>query len=278
MFLACMADERSRHELDFRFQWLAEGTQFLFAHHGLSLSDLAGTLDLSRLGSSFYMVEARSPFTLVEIIADPHRFLEQYGVEPTVAYEQYLWFDLTKLGQFFQNTADDDELDCIIVGKQGDLLSQAEFDQWVQPLRSGEVLSSLSGSWDGSWLRTHGNHFLWLVSQSPDLLRWLIAESILGFFNHIHPHDYQPLPQALIDLIVAEYHTAPLVCFPTEWANGKEVPVGVQSDQHAIRALIETAEASWIAYQLSPPRHLVGRGLLVSYDLHQEAWSYESWA
>jgi hypothetical protein len=278
MFLASIPEECGLHDLDFRFEIPGDGDQFLFAHHGLNLHDLAETIDLSSLGSIFYMVEACQPFALQDVIADKSLFLERYGVKPAVLYDRCLAFDRKRLIDFFLSTRDDDRLDCIILGTQDEPLSEEKFERLHQSVADRETWISLCRAWNISWLRTHDNHFFWLTAQSFSLLRRLIAESILGFFSHVHACRYAPVPDALIDLIIAEYHTAPLVCLPTAWVNGNEVPADVQSDDESIQALLETAESSWIAYQLNPPRHLVGRGLLVSYHFGRGAWSFEPWA
>jgi len=263
------------HELDFRFE--QNESTFLFAHHGLNLADLAETIDLSRLGRSFYAVEFRMPFTLDEVIADRSLFSERYDQEPEILYGRYPWFDLLALERFFRATKDEGELDCIIIGMDEGPLVETEFETLAQRFQNQDR-SSPSLPWNGSWLHTHDNHFCWLRFQSPHLLRTLIAESILGFFHHVQPGPYSPVPESLIDLVCTEYQIAPLVCYPTERVRGKEIPSSVQRDEHGLQALLETAESSWIAYQLNPPRELVGRGLLVSYDFRSGSWSFEPWS
>jgi hypothetical protein len=54
MFLSSQAPEDGLHELDFRFELRAGGEEFLFAHHGLNLCELADAIDLSCIGSCFY--------------------------------------------------------------------------------------------------------------------------------------------------------------------------------------------------------------------------------
>jgi hypothetical protein len=150
-----------------------------------------------------------------------------------------------------------------------------EFEDRLRVVRARGDEPALLGPWHISWLVIRENHFFYLVGRPIGLLETLIAESILGFFYHVYPHPYTPLPQTLVDRMLAEYHTAPLICYPTEFVKGQEVIGAVMHDGEVIRALLETAEASWIAPQRNPPAHLVGRALLISYDLRSATWSCE---
>jgi hypothetical protein len=275
MLLSSITPHDSHHELDFRFEVFPGNDEFLFAHHGGRLSELAKVVALSKLGSVFYMVEANYPFTINDVVADKTVFQNRYGVEPDVVHNRYLRFDLNRLDRFFESTQADCELDCFIVGADTDQLSDEDLERFVKARDASKGFLRLSGFWRGSWLHTHDNHFLWLVARSLDLLKSLIAASIVGFFRHVHHYDYTAPSDALVDLIVSQYHTAPLVCFPTRWHDTSEVPGDVQVDANSVRALVETAETSWIAYHLNPPRHLVGRRLLISYSFHDNSWSWE---
>ncbi len=149
--------------------------------------------------------------------------------------------------------------------------------RFVDALKGGPRQVPLLGF--RSWIHTHDNHFLWIGSKSLGLLRKLIAASLIGFFHQLRPHAYTPVPDGLIDLIGSHYHTAALVCVPSTYDlnTGKEIEVGVQVDDDRIKALVGTAAESWIAYQLNPPKELVGRGLLIAYDFGKESWSFEEW-
>jgi hypothetical protein len=275
VFHAAVSLQQGFHELDFRFEVRGDGDEFLFAHHGLSLSDLSATLDLRSLGSTFYMVDARYPFTLTEAIADRRAFDQGYGGEPVVSADHYLRFDLLQLARFFRSTQADTLLDCSLIGVSGDAPPPPELEDRLRDARERGGGPALLGPWHVSWLATHDNHFFRMVGRPIRLLQTLIAESIRGFFHHVYSHPYPPLPEGLVDHLLAEYHTAPLLCFPTDWHQGREAAGAVMHDSQAIRALLETAHSSWIAYQLNPPAHLVGRALLVSYDFRTATWSWE---
>ena len=122
MFLSSHKDHE--HELDFRFEVFPETNEFLFVHHGLNLSELAGRIDISKLGSIFYMTEANYGFDMEDVIADKSVFLKRYGVEPILAYNRYLRFDLPSLIHFFANAQSDYELDCTLVGTHAEELSE----------------------------------------------------------------------------------------------------------------------------------------------------------
>jgi len=279
MFLSDTPSELGPHELDFRFEAFPADDEFLFAHHGAKLSELLETCGQGSLGSTFYIVEMAYPLTLADAAARPGLFSDRYGVEPAVVHGRYLRFDSRELARFFGNTAADTELDCTVFGTRWAAVSEQDLQRFLDAvtLQAGRV--RLADPWPCSWLHTHDNHFLWLAARPLGLLRRLVASSLLGFFRHVRPHPYAPVPEALIDLIQSRYHTAPLVCFPTTWdsATNAEVPSGVQDGPESVRALVEAVESSWIAYRLNPPRELVGRGLLISYLFQNKAWSFEEW-
>jgi hypothetical protein len=276
MFLADCSPDDGLHELDFRFE-VYPGEEFLFAHHGAKLNELLGVCGLPSLGSNFYMVEMAYPLALPDLIRESGPFCDRYGVEPSTAYGRYLRFDGETLTRFFENTTADNELDCTILGTDERELPEEECERFLAAAKGGPGRIPLGGL--RSWVHTHDNHFLWFGSRPLGLLRKLIEASLLGFFRQARPHAYTPVPDGLIDLILYKYHTAPLVCFPTTWDDGtnQEVASGVQVDSEGIQALVETAETSWVAYRLNPPKELVGRGLLISYEFQGQSWSYEEW-
>jgi hypothetical protein len=275
MFLSTASAEYGHHELDFRFEVFSEGKGFLFAHHGAKLNELMEVCGLSALGRHFLMVEMAYPMTFPDVLLDKGLFFTRYGVEPWVVFERYFRFDASRMERFFESTRADSELDCTIFGGDQAEWAAEDIDRCLDTLRCRPGPVPLAGL--RSWIHTHDNHFLWLGGRSLDLLRRLIASSLVGFFNHVHSHPYSPVPDDLIDLVLSNYHTAPLVCFPTEWdwKTGDEVATGVRVECGGIRALVETAESSWIAYRLNPPRELVGRGLLIAYQFERESWTYE---
>jgi hypothetical protein len=273
MFLSSV--NHLQHELDFRFKIDPETNEYLFIHHGLSLSDLVGRIDLAEFGSTFYMTEATNPFDIEEAIADTRIFEKHYGVKPALTYGRYLRFDIPCLSQFFSSTKHDTLLACTIVGTVDEEMTEEVLWRSTATLGVGQKHISLFGLWNGCWLKTHDNHFFALVSQSTNLLRNLIDESILGFFHQVRAFDYKRLPTELIDLVLAKYHTASLVCFPTARSKGREFPSGVQVNDNEIRALIETAESSWTSYEAELPVDLLGRGLLMSYNFKDDHWSWQ---
>jgi hypothetical protein len=277
MFLSSCRAGDGLHELDFRFEVFSEGEGFLFAHHGAKLNELLEACGDGALGSTFYMVELMYPLSLPDVIASKELFRNRYGVEPDTVYDKFLRFDLETLAIFFESTKTDNELDCVIVGTDEPVLAEQILQQFLDSLTAGPSHVPLAGL--RSWLRTHDNHFLWLAAKPVDVLRRLIATSLLGFFDHVHHHRYTPVPDSLVELVLSKYHTAPLVCVPTGWDSGKasEVTSGVEEKAGGIRALIETKESSWIAYKLDPPKELIGRGLLISYEFRSESWSFEEW-
>lgn len=275
MFLSSTSPDGGPHELDFRFEVFPEENRFLFAHHGARLHELLEVCGVPSLGSTFFMVEMAYPFALPDIIRDKQLLHDRYGVEPATVFGCYLRFDSEMLARFFENTRTDTELDCTIIGTDEREPSEQDFQRFLDGLKSGPGHIPLAGL--RSWLHTHDNHFLWLGAKPLGLLRRLIAASLVGFFNHVHPHSYCPVPDHLIDVIQSRYHTAPLVCFPTGWDSSRatEVAGSVQVEDDEVQALLETGESYWIAYQLNPPKELLGRGLLLSYQFRSESWSYE---
>jgi len=274
MFLSSISPDDGLHELDFRFEICPVAEQFLFAHHGAKLNELLEVCALPTLGSTFYIVEMACPFSLLDVIGNSSLLQDRYGIEPSLVYDRYLRFDSEALARFFENTRTDTELDCTIIGTDAPGLAEADLQRILDAQKNGPSHVLLAGI--RSWLHTHDNHFLWLAAKPLGLLRRLIAASLVGFLNHVHAHCYTPVPDKLIDLILSEYHTAPLVCFPTEWDwnEADEVPSGVQVDTDGIQILVTTTESSWIAYQLNPPKELIGRGLLISYQFQRESWSF----
>jgi hypothetical protein len=277
MFLSGIDPGDGVHELDFRFELFPEEDRFLFAHHGAKLSELIEVQGLRTLGSTFYMVEMGYPFSFSEVIGNTGLLRDRYGIEPLLVDGGYLQFDSQSLTTFFENTRKDFELDCTILGTDEPRLTEQAVTRFLECLKNGP--NQMPGDSIRSWLHIHDNHFLWLGAKPTGLLRRLIAASLVGFFNHVHRHNYTPLPDNLIDLILAKYHTAPLVCHATAWDQSvaDEVPSGVQIESDTIRALVETKGTSWIAYQLNPPKELVGRALLISYQFQGESWSFEEW-
>jgi hypothetical protein len=277
MFLSSISPDAGLHELDFRFEAFPVEEEFVFAHHGAKLNELLEVCALPSLGSTFYMVEMAYPFSLPDVIGNRSLFLDRYGIEPSLVCNRFLQFDSETLARFFENTRTDTELDCTLIGTDEPELAEQDFQRFLDALKCGPSRVPLMSL--RSWVHTHDNHFLWLATKPLGLLRRLIAASLVGFFNHIHPRFYTPVPDNLIDLILSKYHTAPLVCFPTEWdwSKADEVVAGVQVEIDGVQALVETAASSWIAYQLNPPSDLVGRGLLISYKFQMESWSVEEW-
>lgn len=266
MFLS--SNDDSQHELDFRFEVFPKTDEFLFVHHGINLSELADEIDLSRFGSVFYMTDLEFPLTIEDVLADSNVWRQNYGTDPVVAYGRYVQFDLERLAQFFRNTRLDTGLDCTIVGAYANELSEEELRRFTEAITK-DYRTPISALWKGSWLHVHDNHFLWLMAQSIEFLRVLIDESIVGFFHQVHPHTYDPLPRALIDLVLQKYHTAPLVCFP----EGRQT--GLQSNKTEVTALMETRESHWTAYRADLSADLLGRSLLVSYNLQDNRWSWQ---
>jgi hypothetical protein len=275
MFLSSVKD--FQHELDFRFELFPEVNEFFFIHHGLNISELVGRIDISKLGSVFYMTEADYSFTIDDVIADKTVFSKRYGIEPTIAYDRYLRFDLTGIETFFSNARADNELDFTIFGTHADELSQDSLRRLTATLAVGQSRPFLTDLRNGCWFGTHDNNFFFLLSQTIDLLPSLIEESILGFFHQIRAHAYQRLPTTLIDLIIAQYHTSSLLCFPTATHNRQDVPSDVQIDENGIRALIKTAKSWWTACNLDLPSDMLGRTLLLSYSLSDDRWSWQEW-
>ncbi len=275
LFLSTRSAEDGPHELDFRFERYPEDGRFLFAHHGARLGELLGVCGLPDLGQTFYVVRVGYPFSLEDAVQDAGLIRDRYGVEPTPAYGRYLRFDREALQGFAENAPGDD-LDCTIVGIDEPSLSERELHRFEETLPGGlgrVPLGSLR-----SWFYTHDNHFCWLAARPPDLLRRLIEASLVGFINHVRPHNYASLPGGLIDLLLDRYHTAPVVCFPTRWDHEKmdAVPHDVQVEEEAVHALLETGQSHWIAYQLNPPKDLIGRQLAVSYQFGTDQWSYQA--
>lgn len=279
MFLVNMPSENGLHELDFRFETYPGEENFLFAHHGATLDELMDTCGLASLGSTFYVVEVASPFALPEAISNSSLMHDRYGVAPSVVHDHYLRLDAEAFAKFVQNTRADTELDCTILATHGPDVSQEDIQRFLEAIKDRAGRVPLAGLSPGSCLHTHDNHFLWLAAQPVGLLRTLINASVVGFFSHVRPRSYAPLPGDIIDLILTKYHTAPLVCFPTEWDENctTEVPSGVQITSDSVQALVQTAESSWIAYQLNPPKELLRRGLLISYRFGSESWAIEEW-
>lgn len=272
MFLSSHKDHE--HELDFRFEVFPETNEFLFVHHGLNLSELAGRIDISKLGSIFYMTEANYGFDMEDVIADKSVFLKRYGVEPILAYNRYLRFDLPSLIHFFANAQSDYELDCTLVGTHAEELSEDSLRRLTATLGVVQRFPSLSELCNGCWFHTHDNHFVSLLAQSTELLPTLIEESIFGFFHQVHAYAYKRLPTALIDLIITKYHTASLVCFP-------EVPGNIHIDENEVRAVIETAKSYWTAYNgwnpynIDLPRGVLGQKLRLTYNFKDEHWLWQ---
>jgi hypothetical protein len=273
MFLSSLSPDVGPHELDFRFEVFPDGEGFLFAHHGAKLNELMEVCGLPNLGSHFYLVDMAHPFTLPDVIRDPSVLRGRYGVEPPTVYDRFLEFDSDTAARFFKNTEADDELDCMLIGTDDPLPSEQEAQRLLDALRNGPGDVRLTGL--RCWIRTHDNHFLWLGTKGIGLLRTLIASTLIGFFRHVHPFPYTPVPESLIDLILANYRIAPLVCFPSALDDG---PADVQVSNAGIQALVETAASSWIAYRLNPPEELVGRGLLITFEFRTKAWSFEEWS
>jgi len=282
MFLSRVAlEDEDPHELDFRFEVVDDGGYFVFVHHGLNLADLAETIDLGQFGSAFYMIRARYPFTTPDIAADPRIFSERYGFEPQVVAGKYLRFDASSLHDFFRaswTNDDDQDIDCEIVGASRELSDEELrqiFDHMAQPT---PLVAQRSGM---SVIAVHDNHFVYIEATQLSLLRGLVEQSIVGFFNTVYPTRFASIPDALIDLIINEYHTASLVCLPVEWDDTKMdvLPTGnTRTDDTGIHVLIETSQSHWTSYDLDIPQQMLGRRLLISYDPVGSSWSLDAGA
>jgi hypothetical protein len=273
MFLSSRNDDQ--HELDFRFEILPETREFLFVHHGLNLCELVGRIDILKLGSEFYMTEANYGFEIEEVIGDKSIFVNRYGIEPGVAYNRYLRFDLPSLTRFFVSTQSDYELGFTLVGTHAKELSEESLRRLTATLGVAQRFPSLAELRDGCWLHTHDNHFFSLLAQSAELLPSLIEESIVGFFHQARAYAYRRLPGALIDLIITKYHTASLVCSPTDFPENQEVAGNVHVDENEVRAVIETAKSWSTAYNVELPKDVLGQKLRLTYSFNRDQWSWQ---
>ncbi len=269
------------HELELRFELSPAVDWFFFFHHGLNVADLAATVDLSLLGQRFMLADMRAPVALSEVVSDPTLLNRMYGVEP--AFESGIpVFDVPRLSAFFLNALDDDLLDCMIVEDAPTVPSPGELARFLSVADSWGIRRTLFELWrgQGSMLGTHDNHFCWISSPSIPLLRRLIAESIIGFFYSFYSYPYHPIPPEMVDLLLVDYHTVSLICEPWKYDalwNGF-VPSGdIQVDTDTVSALIETTDMSWLSDEPRAPARWIGRGLLISYDLHANSWSWERW-
>jgi hypothetical protein len=179
------------------------------------------------------------------------------------------------LARSFENTGAGAELDCTVMGTDAPELSEQEIQRFLDTIKNGPGHIAPAGL--RSWVHTHDNHFLWPGAKPLGLLRKLIAGSLTGFFNHVHPHSYGPVPDRLIDSIPSTYHTAPLLWFPTarDSSRAAEVAGGVRVGGDEVQALLEAGEPYRIAHQLNLPEELLGRGPLLSSKFRSESWSYE---
>ncbi len=252
--------------------------QFLFYHEGLQLAELPDGINLSILGSAFYLIQAGRPFTLAEAVADPAVFAAHYGVTPPVVMDQYLAFDAGSLEEFFRATAGDWSLECMIVGTHEKDLSREDLATIVQAVGGGQGLD-LAELRLSSLLATHDNSFFYVEAKPHALLLRLLSESVAGFFHQLHPHPYAPVSAALLNVLLSEYHTTQLECWPTVWDEHQNelVPADVQVDAESVQALLKTGDRAWNVYQPKIPSGLQGRGLLLSYSFPRESWSFEKW-
>jgi hypothetical protein len=279
--------------------------QFLFYHEGVQLAELPDAINLSALGSTFYLLQVGRPFTLEEAVKDEAVFPSHYGLTLPVVLDKYLRFDAVSLDQFFRATAGDWFLECMIVGTHEQELSCADLARIVQAATDDQHFHYLADLRLSSILATHDNSFFCLEAQSLALLRRLLSESITGYFSFLsrpdrdrdplddflfpelretanlpsYPHIDAPVPEALLDLLLAEYHTTQLKCWPTVWSEQQNqlVPRDVQIDSEGVHVLLRTSEGAWITYQPSIPQELLGRGLRISYSFHEQSWSFEKW-
>ena len=281
MFLSSIDSDEADdyHELDFRFEYFPEEDVFVFAHHGATLHELLEVCGEGQLGSMFYLVEMSDPLHLSEALKELSLFEKLFEVAPSIIETSFLLFNHEQLSLFFKKANDLIYLDCTMIGgyKQ-----QATLEAIKSIFNTNQLPLEVS-----SVIHTHDNHFLWLRARSLKLLRKLINASLIGFFNHLHPRAYSPIPNHLIDLILSKYHTTPLVSVPTVWVKKPPEPgfvlssesapqaVGFEIDSNRIQILVETQETSWIAHKLNPPKELVGRGLFISYSFKEESWAFE---
>jgi hypothetical protein len=273
MFLSSHKDHQ--HELDFRFEVFPETNEFFFVHHGLNISELAERIDVSKLGSVFYLTEANFGFQMEDVIADRSIFVKRYGVEPVLAYDCFLRFDLPSIVRFFANAQSDYELDFTIVGTHAKELAEDSLWRLTATLGVAQRFPSLSELCDGCWFHIHDNHFFSLLAQSMDLLPAFVEESILGFFHQVHAYAYKRPPRALIDLIITKYHTTSLVCFPTASDEDRALPENVHVDEDEVRVVIETAESCWTAYNVDLPKDVLGHKLRLAYKFKDEHWTWQ---
>jgi hypothetical protein len=253
--------------------------QFVFFHEGVQVAELADAVHVSALGSTFYMIHAGRPFTLEQAVADEHVFQACYGFAPRVAFDKYVVLDAVRLDQFFRATAGDWSLECLIVGTHEKDLSHEDLARIVQATIDDPRPRDLADLRLSSLLATHDNSFFSLEAKSLALLRRLLSESIAGFFHQIRRHPYEPVPAALLDLLLSGYHMMKLECWPTVWSEQQNqlVPADVQIDAEAIHVLLEAGECAWVAYQPNISQELLGRGLQISYSFLKESWSFEKW-
>ncbi len=273
MFLENVSEEN--HELDFRFEVFPEQDRFIFVHHGLNLVDLNRTIDLSSFGSTFFILGIMSPFSTAEVIHNPRLFEERYGVIPST-HGPYLHFDTNRFKRFLEATKDDSELDCTILGANQETISEQMLPELQETAHQKEHYGYLTHSWQQSFFDVHDNHFMYIAGRSIQLLRRLIAESIVGFFNHVYPCDYSPIPPTLIDFLLSNYSTVPIVCVPRKWDEEQltEIPGDIQVDETEVRAFLTTSKSSWTAQETEFSERLLGRQFLVVYAIQNRKWSW----
>jgi hypothetical protein len=266
MFLSNLGrtDDDDLHELDFRFT-RGDAGRFMFAHHGMNLAELESAIDLRRLGTEFWIVSAEQgeiPVTSA-------------GTRARVDHGRFPSFNLDEFRALLAATAGDGGLDWELAGANRDL-TEAEltsctrwFDDPGEPEQSfPEFVSSM--------MRSHDNHFFHLITIGNDLLSALIAASIAGYFRHVKPHAYSDVPAALVELVTQQFEGASITAVPFEFdfQTKSLYPDDVFISKRRVSVFAEARTSGRIGEPGRIRDEVIGRQLLISYDLARDEWSF----